>query len=303
MTAVFIILLILILLLAAIGLILAAYSMRIRPQTLEQARRWQAEHYDLSWYDRLEKTDYTVRSFDGYILHAQLLRNPRPSGRYIILSHGYTDNRIGSLKYAKMYLDLGFQVIVYDLRGHGENEKTFCTYSVRERKDLCALITDSRARFPDLETLGLHGESLGSASTLAALRYAPPVDFAVADCGFAEIASVLKDGLRRMHLPGCLVSLASLGARLLYGVSYRDMRPVDCLKGNRVPVLFIHGEEDDFIPPAHSLALRQADPGYSELCLIPGASHAVSVLTSPEEYRGAVTAFLRNIAVLPPAAS
>lgn len=56
--------------LIVIGFFLANYSMTGKRQTLEEARAWQEEHYDLSWYDPLEKTDYTVTSYDGYVLHA-----------------------------------------------------------------------------------------------------------------------------------------------------------------------------------------------------------------------------------------
>ena len=286
------IVLLLAVLLAALGFYLAAYSVGGERQTLEEARAWQSQRYDISWYDRIEKKDYTVESFDGYVLHVQQLVNEKASGRYIILSHGYTDNRIGSLKYAQMYLDLGFQVILYDLRGHGENEPAFCTYSVRERKDLAALIADTRKRYPDLTLLGLHGESLGSATSVAVLDGKPPVDFVVADCGFSEIESVMRTGLRGMHLPGCLVHVASLCAKLRYGCSYREMRPIDSLKDNEVPILFIHGAQDDFIPPSHSQAMADATKGYSEIHLIKGAAHAQSMLTAPEEYRKIVRDFL-----------
>ena len=127
MTAVWIVLAAICALLVALGFFLAKFSMSIRRQTLEQARAWQAEHYDIAWYDGLEKQDYTIQSDDGYTLHVELLRNPAPSDRYVLISHGYTDNRFGSLKYTRIYLELGFNVILYDLRGHGENEPTFCT--------------------------------------------------------------------------------------------------------------------------------------------------------------------------------
>ncbi len=284
-------------LLAAFCFFLAAFSLGGKRQTLDEARAWQAAHYDVSWYDRTEKKDYTVSSFDGYVLHVQLLAGPAPSGKYIILSHGYTDNRIGSLKYAKMYLDLGFQVILYDLRGHGENAKDFCTYSVRERKDLAALIADTRARYPDLKQLGLHGESLGAATSLAVLDGKPPVSFVVADCGFSEIGSVMRAGLRHMHLPGFLIHPVSLCAKALCGSFYRDMRPIDSLRQNEIPILFIHGAKDDFIPPAHSLAMAEAAKGFRTVRLVEGAGHAQSILTAPEAYRGFVEAFLAEPAV------
>ena len=288
----------LLILLFAAGLYLASYSMGIKRQTLEQARAWQAEHYDISWYDLLEKADYTLTGEDGYVLHAQLLKNPRGGSRGVIISHGYTDNRYGSLKYARLYLDLGFHVLLYDLRGHGENEPTFCTYSVRESRDLLAVLKDARARFPQIKAWGLHGESLGAATTVACLKYEPDVRFAVADCGFGEISGVLENGMKSMGLPPALVRLASLCAKIRYGYSFDEMRPIDCLRDNRVPVLFIHGAEDDFIPPAHSERMRAATRGYSELHLIPGAGHAASVLTAPDDYRALLEAFLRKNGVL-----
>lgn len=282
----------LLLLFLAFGFWMAGFSMRIQRQTLVQARAWQEAHYDLSWYDALEKTDYRVAGEDGYALHVQLLTNPEPTRRYVIISHGYTDNRYGSMKYAKLYLDLGFNVIAYDLRGHGENAATFCTYSARERKDLLALIRDSRERYGDIEQLALHGESLGAATSVAVLQYRPEVDYVVADCGFSNIRDVLVNG---SHLPPFLVDIASLCAKLRYGYGYGDMRPIDSLADNKIPILFIHGAADDFILPAHSQAMSRATKGYSEVHLIEGAGHAQSVLTAPEAYRQAVERFIGTV--------
>lgn len=295
MKLVLIVLIILTALALGMGYLLCSFAVGIRRQTLEDARKWQEEHYDISWYDGLEKEDYTVTSYDGYLLHAQLLRNPAPSDRYILISHGYTDNRFGSLKYTKMYLDQGFHVILYDLRGHGENEPTFCTYSIRESRDLDVMIRDSRARHPEASLFGIHGESLGSATSVAVLRYKPRIDFVVADCGFSEIESVMRRGLRGMHVPGFMICPASLWAKARCGYFFREMRPIDSLADNLIPILFIHGAEDDFILPAHSEAMRKATRGYSELHLIPGAGHAASVLTAPDDYARYTDEFIRHV--------
>ena len=290
-----IIIAVLVILLIALGFFLAkGYSMQNRPQTLEQARAWQEDHYDLSWYDSLDKTDYTVTSFDGYELHAQFLPNPVSTDRYILISHGYTDNRFGSLKYAFMYLKQGFNVILYDLRGHGLDEPTFCTYTVRERKDLLAMILDSRERYPNASLFGLHGESLGAATSIAVLEEKPPVDFVVSDCGFSNIVPVLKVGLKGMHLPGFLVDIASVCARIRFGYSFSEMRPIESLKENTIPILFIHGAEDRLILPEHSERMKETTKGYAELHLIPGADHAMSILTDPESYRKYVADFLAD---------
>lgn len=295
MRIVLIVLLILVALVLVLGYVLSGQAVRIKAQTLEEARKWQEARYDLSWYDAVEHRDYEIKSYDGYVLHVQLLPNPASGGRYIILSHGYTDNRIGSLKYARMYLELGFNVIIYDLRGHGLNAPTYCTYSVREGRDLDALIRDTRDRYGDIRLLGLHGESLGAATTVAALKYKPQVDFAVADCGFAEVASILRAGLKGMHLPGWLLSVADPFARLRYGCDFSQMRPIDSLADNDVPILFIHGDTDGFIPYSHSEDMCRAAGDKGELRLIPGAKHAASIFTDPENYQKYVGEFIAKV--------
>ena len=289
-----------------LGTYAASFTANGRRQTLEQAYAWQQDHYDVSWYASLEKESYTINSFDGYELHVHLCRCGEASDRYVILSHGYTDNHFGTLKYMKLYLDRGYNCISYDLRGHGENAPTFCTYSIREGKDLYELIRDTRLRYPDLRVLGLHGESLGAASTIAALGYRiwakadkitmDYVDFAVADCPFADIENVLKGAMENsMHLPGGLVNVVSACSKLRYGYSYSQMKPIDMLSDNKVPLLFIHGEDDTFILPENSRRMAAETAGYSEVHLFPGARHANSVLTDPEGYRTIVYSFLDTI--------
>ena len=286
---------VLLILTAAVTLWLPSVLMTGTRQTLDEAFAWQTDHYDTSFYGELGKTDYTVSAEDGYLLHAELLENPEPSSKYVIISHGYTDNRLGALKYVPTYLELGFNCIVYDLRGHGENAPDFTTYGIREGADLNCLIEDTRARYPDLTVLGLHGESLGAAATVSCLKYRPQADFAVADCGFSDIKEVLKEGYRQSGGPAFLIDLADLGARIRYGYAVGDMRPVDSLDENEVPILFIHGEEDRFILPKNSEEMAARTKGPAEVRLMPGAGHAESVLTDPALYLDFVRTFLSRL--------
>ena len=274
----------------------ASFIVNGKRQTLDEAIAWQQQHYDISWYQPLEKTDYTIHSFDVYLLHVQFCKNPEPTDKYVIISHGYTDNRYGMLKYMRQYLSAGFHCIIYDLRGHGENAPDFCTYSIRESKDLHALIADTRRRYPDLKVLGLHGESLGAATTVAVLKYDQDLAFAVADCGFSEITNVLKVGMRHSKMPEWFVWPASAAANLRYGYAFTQMRPIDSLKNNQVPLLFLHGEKDTFIVPKNSEDMLQATAGPAELHVIPDAKHAASVLTHPDLYEEYLHAFLEKYA-------
>ena len=275
---------------------LAAFITGGKRQTFDEAMEWQSSKYDTSFYGETEKSDYTVSGDGGYILHVQLLKAPEDAGRYVIITHGYTDNRIGSLKYAQFYLRLGYSCIIYDLRGHGENAKTPTTYALRESKDLALLIEDTRERYPDIKVLGLHGESLGAATTVMVLKYSPQVDFAVADCGFSDIENVLRSALKSAKIPGVLVDMQNIGLKLRYGCSFSDMRPIDALKesDSGIPMLFIHGADDELIPVSNSKDMYEAAKGYKEIHIIEGAKHAVSAIVAPEEYMDILKRFLEE---------
>ena len=292
LTIVIIICAVLVVLLAVLIWVMPSLTMTGHRQTLDEAFAWQSDHYDTSFYGKLEKTPYTVTSDDGYVLHAEMLRNPEPSTDYVIISHGYTDNRMGALKYVPTYLGLGYNCIIYDLRGHGENEPTFTTYGIREGEDLKCMIRDARERFSDMTSLGIHGESLGAGTTVTCLKYRPEVDFAVADCGFADIEGVLRHMYTSNHAPSLLVDLADIGSRLRYHYAIKDMRSIDSLAGNTIPVLFIHGAEDDFILPENSKAMAAATAGKTDFRTVPGAGHAESVLKDPVLYGEIVREFL-----------
>lgn len=277
------------------GIYLASLSAGGNRQTLEEALQWQSSRYDIHFMDDLDTFAYTISGYESYVIHAQFFKNPQPSGKYIILTHGYTDNRFGALKYMKIYLDRGYNCIIYDLRGHGENAPSPCTYGILEAKDLLAVIDDTHRRFGEDITLGLHGESLGAATTATVMQYCPRVDFAVADCGFADIENVIRGAVTHNHLPAWFTDVSSVFFKWKYGYSYRQMRPVDSLADNLVPFLFMHGAEDKFILPSNSERMQKSTDGYSELHLIPGAKHAASVLTDPALYTQCVNSFLDHL--------
>ncbi|MBP3278618.1 MAG: alpha/beta hydrolase [Butyrivibrio sp.] len=288
---------VLILLIVLFGLSwwMAGYVMTGERQTLEEAFDWQKDHYDTSFYDPLEKTEYTITGHDGYVLHALYLKNPAPSDKYMIISHGYTDNRNGDLKYVKMYLDYGFNCVLYDLRGHGKNVPTCTTYGIYEAKDLCKVIEDTRERYADISVLGIHGESLGAATSITSLKYKPEIDFVVADCGFSDIENVLRNAYKSRNVPEWLFTFGDIGARMRFHLSLKDMRPIDSLPDNKIPILFIHGAEDDFILPKNSEDMKKATAGYAEIYMIPGAGHAESIIAGPDAYREHVGHFLEKV--------
>ena len=83
-----------------------------------------------------------------------------------------------------------------------------------DRNDTQRLYSDLSERYGKDIFLGLHGESLGAATTVRAMMYHPGVKFAVADCGFADIENVLEGVMKYSHLPVSALKAASKMAKL-----------------------------------------------------------------------------------------
>ena len=300
-----ILLMLIIIILAAVFSWLAVYVAWPKKHTLESS--WEAESKIpfLQGVDVTPEKEYKVRSYDGYELCAAYLpakagdavsRTQAGSERFVILSHGYTYTRNGALKYVYLFRKLGYNCIIYDNRGHGANPNTKVMFGLREAKDLLAVIEDTYERYGQNISIGLHGESMGGGLQITALKYRPRVDFVINDCGYADLTSVLKwKAHYDFHMPGWVVLPSSLCCKLIFGYFFGEVRPIDSLPDNQVPICFIHGEEDMFVKKEHSERMHKATKGYSELHLFPGADHAQAITSDVERYEAVLKAFLDKV--------
>lgn len=289
----------LIVILAVISLVLcfmARFAVRPKVHTLEQELEvlksldyMQGESLDII-------NEHTVTTFDGEKLWVGFVPGDVENKHYVILSHGYTSTRYGTYKYAALWRRMGFHCVVYENRGHGVNEPTVCSFGIRESRDLIAVIEDTYQRYGKDIRIGLHGESMGAGLQVMALAYKPQVDFIVNDCGYSEILPVLRwkvqDGF---HFPGWLADLASPFGRLLFGYWFQDVRPIDCLKENEIPICFVHGISDTFTAHWHSEKMYEANKGYKELHLFEGAEHADCVVADTERYFKMMQMFIAKV--------
>ena len=277
----------------------------VKPKVLSLEREEEYNKKRGLWldFDSYNREKYVVEGKGGYILHAELVDNGsvKGTGKYVIICHGHTANRYGSVKYANCFIKLGFSCIIYDARTHGENAPDKCTLGAIEAEDLLCVIEDTRKRFSDVKELGLHGESMGSSTSLIVTKYSPPIDFIVADCGFTGVYDVIHDCYGNIHL-AFLTPFVRLGAKILYGVDIKETNALRDVKRNKYPVLFIHGTGDTFIRPSHSEKLCKAaseNGAYTELILVEDAGHAkCRAVAGFETYTGYIESFLKRINLL-----
>lgn len=262
---------------------------------VEETYRLEVENgkLDPQVWEALPRREVRLRSPFGYEMFGIFIPVEAARGTVVIV-HGVTYSLYGSFKYIDLFRRRGWNVLLYDHRAHGRSGGRFKTYGFFEKHDLKVWVDWARAQGG---AVGLHGESYGAATILQALPLLGEVAFVVSDCAFSDLPALLAYRLRAdFGLPPFpLLGLASLAARLRAGFFFGQVRPVRGLDGGRVPILFVHGEADDFTPVWMARRLYDACAGPKALYLAPGAGHGDSFWSNPAEYDRRVGEFLRLV--------
>ncbi len=261
-------------------------------------------HFTREWFDNnVHLEDFTLHSPQGYDLHCALWPREKAASfadgkrRVVVLVHGFTYCLLGQIKYASLFHELGFDCVLYDHRNHGLSDKTPTTMGATEAKDLAFVCAWARTHYGEDAILGTLGESMGAATVMLHAGMDEQLAFVVEDCGYSDLTKLLKSALiHRFHLPAFpVLPIASLISRLRGGVFFRSVRPADSLKRNTTtPMLFIHGDADELVPPAMLQECFDAKPGVKEKWLVPTAPHAGCYVTDPEGYRAHLRHFLAS---------
>lgn len=235
-------------------------------------------------------------------MRGDLLPNPADNfnGRrnVVIICHGHTWNKLNSVKYAQIFYNLGYSVVIYDHAYFGSSDGNYTTLGYYERNDLSAVIDFVRTQFGQDCFLALHGESMGAATVLGLLGLRSDVDAVVADCAYSKTMAFYRELCRvNVHLPSFpVVDFANVESRYTMNYDFRSFNPIDSVANSAVPVCFIHGMDDKFIYPHHSQDMYRASTSpLSQLHLFAGAAHARSYQADKELYAQIVANFLSSV--------
>ncbi len=245
-------------------------------------------------WEALPRQEVHIDSPFGYGLYGIFIP-ATPSRGTVIIAHGITFSLYGSVKYIDLFRKRGWNVLLYDHRAHGRSGGHFKTYGFYEKYDLKSWTDWVGSRG---EVVAVMGESYGAAVALQAAPLIPEVAFIVADCAFSDLPSLLKYHLKHgHHLPAFpLYHLSNLITRLRAGYFYEQVNPLTIITNQniRIPILFTHGEQDDFTPTQMSVNMYNIYPGPKRLYLSPGAGHGLAFWTHPAEYDEQVGEFLKE---------
>lgn len=258
------------------------------------------------WRDSLEAhglwRDTIVVAADGLKRHAVILEHDSvPTGSTVVV-HGYTDNAGVMMRYFYLHYEkLGRNVLVPELFAHGESEGDHIRFGWLDRLDCANLwLPLAHELWPDLN-LVQHGLSMGAATTMFTSGEDIPdslnVTAFIEDCGYDSTWGELKHNLKSMGLPAFpILHVASILSKIKYGWSIKESDSAPQLAKCTKPMLFIHGDADDFVPT--EMVYKNYDAkisGYKEMLIVPGAAHAQSIHNAWDEYVQKVESFLAKV--------
>ena len=252
------------------------------------------------WFEQQEFEDYSIVGSKGFMLKAHLLRAETPSDVYVFASHGYRNHGKGEFNVmAKFYHDKGFNVFMIDHQAAGESEGTYIGFGYHESRDGMLWLEFMRETFGENIQIILHGISMGSATVmLMSGNEALPdnVKFTVADCGYTSAWDEFAHNFRGMHVPTFpLLNAANFFNKHISGFDFKDTNTKEAVRKAKLPMLFVHGAKDDFVPTTMGSQLyAYCGSDHKELFLAKNAAHAESYPFHTEEYEARVNSFIEK---------
>lgn len=240
--------------------------------------------------------DLYITSQDDLNLHNYVINRP-DSNKWIIAVHGYTSEGLSMASYARTFYEMGYNVIIPDLRAHGKSQGDYIGMGWDERLDIIDLIhyiieNDHNSQ------IALFGVSMGAATVMNVSGEELPsnVKAIIEDCGYTSVWDQFSYQLNELFgLPAFpMMHSASLVTRLRAGYRLGEASVIEQVKKSKTPTLFIHGDEDDFVPYSMLEELYEASTAPKEKLVIKGAGHAKSREVNPDLYWSTITQFLNK---------
>ena len=242
--------------------------------------------------------DVEITSFDGLKLRGRFFEYS-PNAPIELMFHGYRGSSEQDLSGGvQRCFQVGHSALVVDQRACGRSEGNKITFGILESRDCHSWIQFALQHFGENRKLILCGISMGAATVLmAAGKPLPPnVIGVLADCGYTSPREIIRKVIRQMKLPPAICyPFVRLGARLFAGFNLEEDSPLEAAARCQVPVIFFHGEGDDFVPCDMSIRNYEACSGRKKLVTVPGAGHGLAYAVQPQEYLQALREFFPEV--------
>lgn len=251
----------------------------------------------ISWFYNQVLEEFEITNKKGFKLKAYLLPADAESDVYVFCSHGYRGNgRLEFQNMAKFYHDKGYNIFLVDHQAAGESDGKYIGFGYHEYKDCFAWLDFMRNKFGKDIQIILHGVSMGCATVTMMSgndRLPSNVKFTVADCGYTSAKDEFMHNAAKIGpLAKPVLAAASKFNKLISGYEFKDANPVEAVKTARIPMLFIHGGIDDFVPTKMVYELyNNCNAPDKDILIVEGAAHAESYPVNSASYEEKINNF------------
>lgn len=249
------------------------------------------------WYDAMAAGDTVLPSNRiNRNTYAKVYFPENKSHNWAIAIHGYTAEPRSMAHYAKTYYEMGFNVILPHMIGHGSDKSHYASMGYYDKLVILDWIDYILSIDKDAKII-LHGVSMGSATAMMTTGEELPsnVVAAIADCGYTSAWDEYSSQVGPMfHLPAApVVTAANTISKLRGNFDFKEASPIKAVVHSKTPTLFVHGDADTFVPYSMMKPLYEACGAADKAMLtVPGASHASSVFCDNELYWTTVKKFI-----------
>lgn len=235
----------------------------------------------IKWGTDVPQESLSMESFDGLNLKAMYIPAQNKSNKTMIIAHGYASTGMNMMEYAKYFHETyDFNILIPDARGHGKSEGDYFGMGWYDRLDYLQWIDMLLTKNGAESQIGIYGVSMGGATVamLSGENLPAQVKFIVEDCGYTNVRGIFNYQLKRMYNlpPFPLIDMTSLITKLKHGFSFDDASALKQVQKAKVPMIFIHGDQDLFVPFEMLQELYDAAPVEKELIVVPGAGHGAA---------------------------
>ncbi len=253
----------------------------------------------IDWVVAQKFEQLTLTSRDGLKLSGYYLPASKPTDKLVILTHGYLGNAKQMGLFGQHYHnDLNYNIFMPDARGHGKSEGNYYGFGWPDRLDLIDWTRLLVKKLGSDTKVAYHGLSMGAATVLMASGEELPrqVKAIIADSPYESVYQLFKYQMTRMfYLPAFpLLDSTSVLTKIRAGYSFREASVLKAVEKTNVPILYIHGDSDTFVPTKMAKNLYQHTSSNAELFLVPNANHGESFAMAQDKYKMALAYFLNR---------
>lgn len=265
---------------------------KIRPEfDLPPGKIYEPFHDRMRYWIRearaMNPEEFSIRSFDGLTLRGKYYEC-QPGAPIELMFHGYRGTAQRDLcGGVQRCFALGRNALVVDQRASASSDGHVITMGIRERHDCRAWVDYMIGHFGPEVKIVLTGISMGAATVLMAAGSDLPANVVavLADCGYTSPKEIIIKVIRQIHLPVRLMyPLIRWGGKIWGGFDIEEYSPLEAMGTCHVPVIFFHGEDDDYVPCHMSRENFDACRSPKRILTVPGAGHGLSYPVAPEEY-------------------